>query len=163
MKLLTAASQTPTQLIFIMYGGLIIFFLYKIFKTNLAKKSLKGNLHRYGKNVTKALLILGVMIIGFGLYSIYNKEYASGILMISLVVVLFIEYSSKNTFAENGFVIEGNFVEWNQVKKWAFNVEKGELVVSYKKGYEEKTNYMRLNPQEIPEVDGLFKKLKLKK
>ena len=146
-----------------MYGGLSLFFIWKIFKTYQAQKKLEGKIFRFKKNISKVMMGLGFLILVFSVLSIFQGQYVTGLLMALLIIVLTVEYTTPNHFAENGFVIDSKFIEWNQVKKWAFQVEKGELVVDYKEGFQEKTSYMKLKPQDVSEVDGLFRTYKLKK
>lgn len=159
----TNQSSNPNTLIYALYGGLTIYFIYKFLKGVQERKKLKGETFKFSKRISKIMFILGALIITFGGFNIYQGEVLAGILMIALVLALFLEYSSTNDFAENGFIAESKFVEWNNLRKWAFDAERGELVVKYKEGFEEKSSYLRVKPEDIAEIDKIIKRYKLKK
>lgn len=160
-----AVSQNPSMqsFVYILYGGLILFFIYRIYKTNLAKKNLEGEVYKYDRPSQMIMWILGVVIAAFGVFNIYSGEVISGVLMIALIIVLFFEYTSKNLFANNGFIIDAKFVTWKELQKWAFDTERGELIVNYKKGFDEKQALMKLKKEDINTVDELIRKHKLKR
>ena len=149
--------------IYILYGGLIMFFIYKFYKQHAAAKSAKGEVFKFRKDVNKIMILLTVLITAFGIYNIFTGQVASGVIMLILIVILGFEYTSPNVFAENGFVIDGKFVEWHEVKKWGFDVERGELLVRFKKEFEEKQGVLRIAKKDIKSVEDLFRKYKLKK
>lgn len=149
--------------IYILYGGLIMFFIYKFYKQHVAAKSAKGQIFRFRKDVNKIMILLTFLITGFGIYNIITGQIISGVIMLILILILGVEYTYPNVFAENGFVIDGKFVEWHEVKKWGFDVERGELLVRFKKDFEEKQGLLRIAKKDIKEVENLFRKYKLKK
>ena len=109
--------------LYLMYGGLSLFFIWKIFKTYQAQKHLEGKIFKFKKNISKIMIGLGLLILIFSGLSIFQGPYITGILMALLIIVLIVEYTTPNYFAENGFLIDSKFIEWKQVKKWAFQVE----------------------------------------
>ncbi|MFM1583599.1 DUF5673 domain-containing protein, partial [Helcococcus ovis] len=126
-------------------------------------KSAKGQIFRFRKDVNKIMILLTFLITGFGIYNIITGQIISGVIMLILILILGVEYTYPNVFAENGFVIDGKFVEWHEVKKWGFDVERGELLVRFKKDFEEKQGLLRIAKKDIKEVENLFRKYKLKK
>lgn len=157
------SSQTQNMIIYIMYGGLALYFIYKYFKSFNERKKTKGEIHSFSKQTSKLILFLGGLIISFGLFNIFNGDLLSGILMLVLVIALFLDYSSKNIFAENGFIVDSKFVEWGSLKKWAFDSTRGELVVRYKEGFEEKSSYMKVRQEDITQINNIIRKYKLNK
>ena len=109
------------------------------------------------------MLLLGVLIALLSLLTIYNGDLLAGILMLALVIVVAIDTNISHIFAENGFIVDSKFIDWNNVKRWAFEPEKSILVVNHKKDFDEKTSYIKLRQVDLKEVDNLFKKFKLKK
>ncbi|WP_282926703.1 DUF5673 domain-containing protein [Helcococcus kunzii] len=150
-------------MIYFLYGGLIVYFIYKLYKTHMAKKELKGKIFEFKRAVPKILWILGGLVLAFGIYNVIYGDIASGALMIALIVFLLLEYTVKNSFAENGLIIDSKFVSWKELQKWAFDAEKGELVTIYKKGFDERQSYMKVEKKDIPAIDEIIRKYKLKK
>lgn len=163
MFLTQTISFGNNTVLYAMYGGLSLFFLWKVFKTKMAQKNLEGQIFKFSKNISKLMIGLGLLIIVFSILSFFQGQYLTGALMGILIFVLALEYSDPNMFAENGFIIDSKFLEWNNVRKWKCEKEKGELTVQFKEGFDEKTSYMRLKPEDVDKVDQLFRKYKLKK
>ncbi len=87
----------------------------------------------------------------------------SGVLMLVLSIALTIESMTKNVIASNGFVADSKWIEWDQLKKWQIDKERGEVSVLYKSGIDEKTGFFRIKKEEASLIQDLFKKYKLKK
>lgn len=163
VKQVNQANTSMNTMIYFLYGGLIVYFIYKLYKTLTAKKELKGKITEFKKPVPKILWVLGSLVLAFGIYNIVSGDFVSGALMIALIVFLLLENTVKNSFAENGLIIDAKFVSWKEVQKWAFDAERGELVTIYKKGFDERQSYMKVAKEDIPSIDGLIRKYKLKK
>lgn len=149
--------------ILLLYGALILYFIYKIYKRRKAAKNAEGQVYKFKKHTPILITVLSAMLVGFGIFSIINNMVASGVVMIALVLAMTVDQFNPHIFAENGFVENGNWVDWKEVKKWDFDEQSGELVVQYKKGFENKTGYLRLNKDQIEDVQALFRKYKLNK
>lgn len=156
-------SQGMSSFIYILYVGLIIYFIYRLYKTKKAEKELSGEVHRFKRAKSRFMSIVMIGIAAFSLFSIYNNEYIMGILMLVLVITLQIELTLDTQFAENGFIADSKFIEWKELKKWAFDSERSELVLSYKKGFEEKQAFIKVRKQDINEIDKIIRKYKLNK
>ncbi|NLW51996.1 MAG: hypothetical protein GXY87_01340 [Tissierellia bacterium] len=162
----TNQSEGLNQLsiIYIMYGGLIIYFLYKLFKNYRVQRQITGTQrHEFSKNISKYLYILGAMIIAFGIFNIINKEYAAGSLMIGLIAVLYLDSLEKIIITEDGIYGQGKYVRWDAIKKWGFDSDTNDLIAKYKEGYEEKTFNLRVSKDDFVPINTLIRKYKLKK
>ncbi|MGF0039346.1 DUF5673 domain-containing protein [Peptoniphilaceae bacterium SGI.131] len=169
---LTNVTNTNTQstnifsndmFIYVMYGFMILFFVYRIIKHRLALNKLSGERKAFERSFSKMMYGLGFVILGFGALQIYYGFYGVGAVMIGLILVIFIESKNKLVFAENGYVSQGDFVEWDKIKKWGFDKTRNELVISYKALNREKTSYNKVKPEEIDKINGVIRKHRLKK
>lgn len=159
----TQTTNNGTNIIvIIMYAALVFYFLYKTFKSKKAAKNAEGNIIKLRKTMSMPMKILIGLVFGFAAVSISQGLIINGIVMLSLLAAVFIESTNPYVFAENGFVANSEWINWKNVKKWTFE-ESGELVVNYKSGFEEKTGYLKLDPSQKEEVQGLFRKYKLNK
>ena len=156
-------NQTINNIIYIMYGALIAFFLYKIYKTHTANQKLEGEIHTFKKEFTRMMMGLMFSIGMFAIYNIYLGQTIPGILMLTLIIVIFIDNIMPNHIGENGLVADGKFITWKELQKWAFNFEKGEMAVRYKKGFEEREAFLKLTKHSIKDVNDLIRKYKLNK
>ena len=162
----TTQAQGTDQLtiIYIMYGGLIVYFLYKLFKNYKTKKKITGTQrHEFSKTISKFLYVLGAMIIVFGIFNIVGEQYAAGLLMIGLIAVLYLDTLDKIVITEDGIYGQGNYVTWDSIKKWGFDADTNELVAQYKVGYEEKNFNLKVNKDDFVPINSLIRKYKLKK
>lgn len=157
------ANNNMNTIIYFLYGGLIVYFIYKLYKASMAKKELKGEITEFKRAIPKILWILGGLVLVFGAYNIMYGDILSGALMIALIGFLLLEYTIKNSFAENGLIIDAKFVSWKELQKWAFDTERGELVTTYKQGFNERQSYMKVAKEDIQAIDELIRKHKLKK
>ena len=149
-------------IVIIMYAALVFYFLYKTFKARKAAKNAQGNVIKLKKNMSTAMKVLIGLVLGFAGLSISQGLLINGIVMLALLAAIFIESSTPHVFAENGFVANSEWINWKDVKKWTFS-ESGELAVNYKIGFEEKTGYLKLDPSQKDEIQGIFRKYKLNK
>lgn len=164
MFLTNTQNQTfNNTILFVLYGGLILFFIYKNIKTFQAQKLAEGKQYKFKKNFSKLMIVLMVLLFVFSIWSIFQAQYMNGIVMIALLTVILIENLTPNIFAENGFVADAKFIHWKEVKKWVFDKERGEIVISYKQGYENKNAFMRVKPEQLEEITNIFRKYKLNK
>lgn len=158
------ASNQSMTLIYVLYGGLILYFIYKQFAGIRERKKITGQvLSTFKKEVSKATYILAALIIGFGIFNIVNKQYLSGALMIILVVVLLIDTKDSIIVADSGIYAQGKYIMWSKVKKWAFDLQSSELVLTYKDDLQEKNQYVKVDKNKIEELNMIIRKLKLGK
>ena len=156
------ANTSSSIFVIVLYGALVSYFLYITFKSKRAAKNAQGNVIKLKKNMSTAMKVLIGLVLGFAGLSIYQGLLINGIVMLALLAAVFIESSTPYVFAKNGFVANSEWINWKDVKKWTFE-ESGELVVNYKTGFEEKTGYLKLDPSQKDEVQGIFRKYKLNK
>ena len=162
-------TQTQNQglfsdkFIFVLYAGLIIYFAYKIFKSRSAAKSAQGQVEKFKKNMSKMMIFLMFLIAGVAIFSIFSKQVLSGSIMLLLLVAMALELSNPNVIAENGLVLDSKWVDWKDVKKWSFDEQSGELIVRYKKDFNEKTGYLKFKKEDIENAKKAFKRFKLNK
>ncbi|MDO5026210.1 MAG: DUF5673 domain-containing protein [Tissierellia bacterium] len=151
-------------LIYVLYGAMIIYFMYKQITGYREKKKLKGQvLSTFRKEVSKVTYILAALIVAFGIFNIVNKQYISGILMITLVVILIIDTRDSVIVTEMGIYAQGKFLLWTQIKKWAFDLDSSDLVLTYKDDMQEKNQYVKIDKNKIEELNMIIRKLKLGK
>lgn len=162
--LLVGLPQSQNSLIYIMYGGLILYFIYRQIKAWKVKKKITGeNRHEFKRSVTKLMIGLSALIVVFGIFQIINKEYISGILMIALVLILAIDMLDKVIITEDGIYGQGNYVTWDKVKKFGFDVNTSEFVAAYKDGMTDKNFFVKVEKSQIEEMNTLIRRYKLKK
>lgn len=149
--------------IMVMYGALIIFFMYKAIKSRMVSKNAKGEIHKFKRLISKPMIILGILILIFGVYSIFTGQIPIGIGMIGLVVAMVLELTTPHVLATNGLVLDSKWVEWKDVKKWSIDAERGEMVVAYKQDFDTKNGYIKYNPKDSTGLDASIKKFKLNK
>lgn len=162
----TNNTLDQSRFIYIMYGALILFLLYKQVKAFTTRRKVEGNnIFKFRKELGKILYILGSIIVLFGLINIYAGQYISGALMIVLVFLLALDSFDGIWISENGIYGQGTFILWPEVKKWGFDTNTKELVMTYRKKDEmqDKTLYIKVNKQDIEEVNRLIRKYKLGK
>lgn len=161
---LTATNQSVNDIIIIMYGGLIIYFIYRQIKSIFEKRKITGSdRHYFRKNISKVMIALSSLIILFGIFNIVNKQYTNGGLMIAVVLILWVDIFDKIIITEDGIYGQGNYITWDKVKKWGFDVESNEFVALYKDGMSEKNIYIKVEKEHIDEMNELIRHFKLKK
>lgn len=149
--------------ILFLYGAITLFFAFKIFKSKQAEKQAQGEIIRVKKSSNKILLLLIVFLVAFSIYSVFIKMYANAFVMLALLVAVICEQMTQHVFAENGFVADAKWINWDELKKWEFNRDNSEVVINYKKDFEEKTSFLKIDRKELEEVERIFRKYKLKK
>lgn len=163
LGLQSTADQQSFTVVYFLYGGLLLYFLYKIYKNQKALKLAEGEKHYFGRTVSNWLYYVGVLVVIFGAVNIYQGMYLIGGFMIALILVLIVETKAKTVVAENGISAGDKFVLWNDIKKWGFDRERSELIISYKEGFEHKNAYLKIKLSDVDEINELFRKFKLKK
>lgn len=160
----TNANQGQLNLIYMLYGGLILFFLYRMFKNSRERKKVKGNqIREFNKTYSKWIYILGGLIVVFGVMNIIAKQYLAGALMIILVLVLLLDQMDKILISEEGIYGQGTYIEWHELKKWAYNENTKDLNLITKAGGQEKNNVMKVDDKNLHEINDLIRKYKLGK
>lgn len=157
-------ATTNNTMIYVLYGGLCLFLSYSIFKSYKAKKSLKGDLYNVKYKMSIANIVIEVIILIIGLMNLFTGDKISGTLMVLLVVLFALEMRLQTPIlSSDGIYADGEFIEWNKIKKWYTNKEDGELSMIYKEGYNEKDKFVKINPEDAEKVDQIIKKNVLNK
>lgn len=164
LKLANQVNNNSMTFIYVLYGGMILYFIYRQIAGYRERQKIQGQvLSTFRKEISKVTYILGALIIGFGIFSIVNKQYISGALMIILVIVLLIDTRDSIIVTEAGIYAQGKFLLWSQIKKWAFDLDSSELVLTYKEDIQEKNQYVKVDKNKIEELNMIIRKLKLGK
>lgn len=157
-------NSMPMTFVYLMYGGLILFFLYKQYTGMQEKKKIQGQtIKTFKKEVSKLTYILGALIIAFGIFNIVNHQYISGVLMIALVLVLLLDTRDTTIATDMGLYGQGKYLPWNQIKKWAFDLNTSELVLTYKDEMQDKSHYVKVEKTKIEELNSIIRRFKLGK
>lgn len=152
------------SVIYIMYGGLILFFLYRQYKAYRARQTITGHeKHYFKKSISRFVIILGALVAVFGIYNIVASQYLAGALMVSLVVVMGLEYLDRIILTEEGIYGNGEFIEWKEIRKWAFSEDTHELILQYKREFKEEVAYIRVEEDQIEKINLLIRRYKLGK
>lgn len=159
----TENTQQPSYLfIYIMYGALFLYFLYKMYKGYTESKKVMGEKYYFRKTNITYIKVTVPIILFFAAFNFYTKMYFIALLMVGLVVLLIMDSRVSTIVAENGIFAGGTFVEWNNIKKWGYDSKRSEIVISYKIGYSQRNTYAKILPENIEEVNNLIKKFKQK-
>lgn len=157
-------NNNSMTFIYVLYGGMILYFIYRQIAGYRERQKIQGQvLSTFRKEISKVTYILAALIIGFGIFNIVNKQYISGALMIILVIVLLIDTRDSIIVTEAGIYAQGKFLLWSQIKKWAFDLDSSELVLTYKEDIQEKNQYVKVDKNKIEELNMIIRKLKLGK
>lgn len=164
LMLANQVNNNSMTFIYVLYGGMILYFIYRQIAGYRERQKIQGQvLSTFRKEISKVTYILGALIIGFGIFSIVNKQYIPGALMIILVIVLLIDTRDSIIVTEAGIYAQGKFLLWSQIKKWAFDLDSSELVLTYKEDIQEKNQYVKVDKNKIEELNMIIRKLKLGK
>lgn len=158
------------RFIYIFYIGLIVFFLYRLFKEMKNKKLLEGKQSAFNKEITIfEKLLIGVLLASGAAYLIMgiqakkNDAIIMAIIMLVLSVVFAIAQNNKLYIAENGMVINSNFYTYKELKKWGFDKEKNDLVLQVKKQNQASNEFTKVRKEDINEINTLIRRYKLNK
>lgn len=165
MTMFSANTQmSQNTLLYILYGGLIVFMLYKQVKNFKEKQKITGSdRHEFSRKYGKWVYSLGLLILVFGVVNVFDKQIVSGLLMIAVVLLLFVDLRDKLILTENGVYSQGKYVLWDSIKKWGFDEGTSDLVAKYKEGYEEKSLVARIEKNDMAKINDLIRKFKLHK
>ena len=162
-----AKAQAPllsNQLIILLYAGLLLYFAYVMYKGNRQKKKLQGAQFAYRPTLGKLNMILSVFVLLAGVMSIVAHQWISGILMMLVVVMLFVKSREPVILAKNGIFGDDKFYAWTEIKQWAWDKQRGDLVLLTKEfGKNEVRNIIHVGPDHMMEVNEKIRELKLNK
>lgn len=158
------------SMIIIMYGAIVVFFLYRIYKQIKDKKKLEGEVSTFKRPSSSFEMILfSVLVVtgGVNLYAGYqqgNKQsMLTALVMIALAIVFMISTRAKLSLAENGILANSNFRTYKEIRKWGFDTDNGDLVMVVKDSKGESRESTKVRKEDIEEINRLIRKYKLGK
>ncbi|WP_311482066.1 DUF986 family protein [uncultured Anaerococcus sp.] len=158
------------KIILVLYGAITIFFIYRIIKQAMDRKTLGAEVKAFKRPISSMEVVLFSILVvvgGINLVNGYklNDKYSmmTAIVMMVLAVVFIIFTLSKLYIAENGMLLNSGFVSFKDLKKWGFDTNRGELVMAVKKDRNNTRESVRVRKEDIEEINELIRKYKLGK
>lgn len=164
-----AASQPAgglftNQMISVLYGGLLAYFLYQIYKGIRNKQKIVGEKLYFTQSKKPLHYVLVAMMALLGVVNIAAKEFISGILMLLLSAAFLYQSRDKIVIGDNGIYGDSKFYEWDSFRKWGFDKANGDLVMVVKeRGKGESNAVIRVGTDNMVKVNDLIRQKKLKK
>ena len=162
--------QNFDSIIIILYGAIVVFFLYRLIKQKLEKKHLEGNIEAFPRPSSSFEIILFSILVVTGAVNLYYgyqqnniTNIITALVMIALGVVFFLSTRSKLYVAENGILTNASFSNFKQLRKWGFDKERGDFVMILKKDHAETKETTRVKKEDIEKINDLIRKYKLGK
>ena len=157
-------------MIILMYGAIVIFFLYRIYKQVKDKKKLEGEISTFKRPSSSFEMILFSVLVVTGAVNLYagyqqgnKKSMLTALVMIALAIVFMISTRAKLSLAENGILANSNFRTYKEIKKWGFDTDNGDLVMVVKDSKGESRESTKVRKEDIEEINRLIRKYKLGK
>ena len=158
------------SMIILMYGAIVIFFLYRIYKQVKDKKKLEGEISTFKRPSSSFEMILFSVLVVTGAVNLYagyqqgnKKSMLTALVMIALAIVFMISTRAKLSLAENGILANSNFRTYKEIKKWGFDTDNGDLVMVVKDSKGESRESTKVRKEDIEEINRLIRKYKLGK
>ena len=152
------------KMIAIIYLVLAAFFMYQFYKGYKAKKKLAEPKYAFSRTPKKLNLALVGCIVVFAVLTIISKAYISGAAMLLLAVFFFLSLKEKIFVAGNGIYGDGAFYPWEELRKWGWDKENGDLVLLLKKhGKPEENRVIRVGQENMVAVNDRIREFKLNK
>ena len=158
------------SMIIVLYGVIVVFFLYRIVKQMRDKKKLEGNVESFKRPSStfevilfSVLTVTGIVNLYFGYVQNNKQNMLTAVVMIALAVVFAISTRSKLYVAENGILSNAAFSTYKQIKKWGFDPENGDFVMLVKDKKGENREVTKVNKADIDKINTLIRKYKLGK
>ena len=85
------------------------------------------------------------------------------IIMVVLAIVFGLAQRSKLYIAENGILINSNFYNYKELKKWGFDKEGNDLVLQVKKDRQTSNEMTKVKAEDTEEINTLIRRYKLNK
>lgn len=160
----TSSGFISDNILYIVYIGLFMYIMYQFIKGKKAKKDLQGERAVFRRPMTKSNIVFILLIIIFGAVNIYGTQYLIGAIMIILGTILALQTQDSIIVAENGIFGDGKFYPWDQVKRWGWNQDRGDLVLLLKEyGKKEENAVIHVGRQLMTEVNLKIRAFKLHK
>lgn len=147
-----------------LYGALFLFMLYNFIKGHRAKKHIKGERYEYDLQSRKSVLVLVVLVAVLGGVNIYTGNLLVGALMIGIAILFFLQTREKAVVSESGIYADGQYYSWDDVKRWGWDKQRGDLVVQTKEfGKQAENHYMRIGIDHMVDINNRIRQFKLGK
>lgn len=158
------APQGLNNLTYIVYGAMLLYLLYMVYKSLKSKKNIDEVVESYGKKQTFVMNLLLAVILTLGVSNLVLGNYLIGGLMVAIAILFFFITREKIIIAKNGIYGDNQFFAWDDIKRWQWDVARGDLVIVTKEfGKNEQTYFMRLGKEHINEVNDYIREFKLGK
>lgn len=158
------------RFIIILYAALVAFFVYRLFKGQQNKGKLTGSVTGFSRKVSTlelvlfaVLLITGLVNLFFGIRGSNTTNAITAGVMVLLAIVFMIASRNKLYIGENGIVANSNFYTFKELKKWGFDTESGDLVLQIKKDKQLSNEVLKVNKEDMDEINNLIRSYKLNK
>lgn len=163
-------GNNMNNFILILYVAIILFFVYRLYKSFKNKKELSGKISEFNKQSSPIEWILMAILLVTGIVNFvagYKQNNQNSIIMAVIMVVLAIVFGlaqrSKLYIAENGILINSNFYTYKELKKWGFDKEGNDLVLQVKKDKQNTNEMTKVKTEDIEEINTLIRRYKLNK
>ena len=163
-------GNNMNSFILILYAAIIIFFIYRLYKSFRNKKKLTGEIAGFSKKSSPLEWLLMGILLATGIVNFvagYKQNNQDSIIMAIIMVVLAIVFGlaqgSKLYIAENGILINSNFYNYKELKKWGFDKEGNDLVLQVKKDRQTSNEMTKVKAEDTEEINTLIRRYKLNK
>lgn len=158
------------SMIIVLYGVIVVFFLYRIFRQMKDKNKLEGEVKAFSRPSStfevilfSVLTVTGIVNLYFGYLQANRQNMLTALVMIALAVVFMISTKSKLYVGENGILSNASFSAYKQVKKWGFDQENGDFVMLVKDNKGESKEVTKVKKEDMEEINTLIRRYKLGK
>jgi hypothetical protein len=158
------------NMILILYVGLMVWLIYKLYKTFKAKKNLRADAEMYARKVTTMEYILFFLLESSGFINLYNglmnkvsRVTVMGTVMIVMGLIFLATIKTKIYIDQDGILINGSYFTFKEVRKWGFDSKRGDLVLLVKKNTGEYREATQVNKEDIEAINKAIRKYKLGK
>lgn len=163
-------GKSLDSIVVIMYGAIVVFFLYRIYKLIGYKKTLTGDIKSFEKPLSSFEIILFSVLIVTGAVNLYagfqqgnNKNMLTSVIMILLAFVFMISTKAKLMIGENAIIANSNLRSYKEIRKWGFDTKNSELIILVKEKKGEIRETTKVKKEDIEEINSLIRKYKLGK
>lgn len=163
-------GKSLDSIVVIMYGAIVVFFLYRIYKLIGYKKTLTGDIKKFDKPLSSFEIILFSVLIVTGAVNLYagyqqanNKNMLTSVIMILLAFVFMISTKAKLMIGENAIIANSNLRSYKEIRKWGFDTKNSELIILVKEKKGEIRETTKVKKEDIEEINSLIRKYKLGK
>lgn len=152
------------SLISLIYGAMLIFFLYKIIKGKMIERNLEGPIHSIKRGGKTSTLIICLLMAGLGVISFVGGQPLDGAIMITLAIVFYVYNLIDIKLGQNGMVVENTFISWKEVRRWGWDTKRGDLVyITKERGKAPTSSSVHIGLEHMEEVNKHIRRLKLGK